>query len=246
MNARSSRAPRPAGLAPWRLFLAARYGRRMRIAACSCGRLKVSCEGEPVRISMCHCLACQRRTGSVFSVQARWPADRVTIEGPVHEYDRVGDEGSKATFRFCPTCGATVYWDSDGMPGLIAVPVGAFADPVFPPPRSSSSGESEDEFAGSPGSCRRLFVVTGGAARPRNGVTCSAWTARVAFDVLDYPPARRSPTPATAPSSSTLGTSSSTRNISHRIFVATGNAKKSLRPRSGSREASRTTGRPQR
>ena len=84
---------------------------------------------------MCHCLACQRRTGGVFSVQARWPADRVTLEGRVQEYPLVGDEGSTATFRFCPTCGATVYYTSDAMPGMIAVPVGAFADPTFPPPR---------------------------------------------------------------------------------------------------------------
>ena len=86
---------------------------------------------------MCHCLACQKRTGSVFSVQARWPSDRVTIEGQAHEYVRAGDEGTKATFRFCATCGATVYWDNSSMPGMIAVPVGAFADPTFPPPSVS-------------------------------------------------------------------------------------------------------------
>src|SRR5262245_54274336 len=108
---------------------------RMRTATCSCGQLKVSCTGDPIRISMCHCLACQRRTGSAFAIQARWPSDRVTIEGQAHEYVRVGDEGSRATFRFCPTCGATVYWDNDGLPGSIAVPVGAFADPTFPPPQ---------------------------------------------------------------------------------------------------------------
>ena len=89
---------------------------------------------------MCHCLACQRRTGSAFSIQARWPSDRVTIEGQAKEYARVGDEGSTATFRFCPTCGATVYWENDTMPGTIAVPVGAFADPTFPPPRVSVYG----------------------------------------------------------------------------------------------------------
>ena len=84
---------------------------------------------------MCHCLACQKRTGSAFSIQARWPSERVTIAGQAQEYRRTGDEGSTATFRFCPTCGATVYWDNDSMPGMIAVPVGAFADPTFPPPR---------------------------------------------------------------------------------------------------------------
>jgi hypothetical protein len=109
----------------------------MRTASCSCGQLKARCEGEPVRISICHCLACQQRTGSAFGIQARWPSDRVAIEGRAHDYVRVGDRGSKITFRFCPTCGATVYYDIDAMPGLIAVPVGAFADPTFPPPRLS-------------------------------------------------------------------------------------------------------------
>ena len=41
---------------------------------------------------------------------------------------------SRGEFRFCPTCGSTVYYDIDDMPGFIAVPVGAFADPTFPPP----------------------------------------------------------------------------------------------------------------
>jgi hypothetical protein len=107
----------------------------IRVAACSCGQLTARCEGEPVRVSLCHCLACQRRTGSAFGLQARWPAARVTVTGRATEYVRVGDEGSAATFRFCPTCGATVYYDSDHMPGMIALPVGAFADPTFPPPQ---------------------------------------------------------------------------------------------------------------
>ena len=98
------------------------------------------CDGEPVRVSMCHCLACQKRSGSVFAVTARWPAERVTFEGRANEWQRTGDEGSTATFRFCPTCGATVYWDSDGIPGMIAVAAGAFADPAFPPPTVSVYG----------------------------------------------------------------------------------------------------------
>lgn len=56
-----------------------------RQASCRCGNLVVRTRGEPVRVSICHCLACQQRTGSVFGMQARFPADAVTIEGPGRE-----------------------------------------------------------------------------------------------------------------------------------------------------------------
>jgi hypothetical protein len=108
-----------------------------RRASCCCGQLRVSTEGEPVRISMCHCLSCQQRTGSAFGVQARFARERVTIEGRSTEYVRTGDSGGRATFHFCPACGSTVYWELDGLPGFVGVAVGAFADPGFPPPKVS-------------------------------------------------------------------------------------------------------------
>lgn len=105
-----------------------------RRATCSCGQLCVVAEGDPIRVSVCHCLACQRRTGSAFGVQARFPRDQVTIEGRATEYVRTGDTGNVARFHFCPDCGATVYYQLEQVPDAIAVPVGAFADPgVFPP-----------------------------------------------------------------------------------------------------------------
>ena len=107
-----------------------------RIASCSCGQLRVMCEGEPTRISICHCLECQKRTGSVFAMQARFPRARVRIEGRSTQWTRLGDSGGSATFHFCPVCGATVYWETNGS-DTIAVAVGAFADPNFPPPRVS-------------------------------------------------------------------------------------------------------------
>lgn len=88
-----------------------------------------------MRISVCHCLACQQRTGSAFGVQARWHRDRVTIAGDATEFSRTGDAGGTATFRFCPHCGSTVYWTIDAQPELVAVAVGAFADPSFPAPK---------------------------------------------------------------------------------------------------------------
>ena len=90
-----------------------------------------------MRVSVCHCLACQRRTGSAFGFQARFPRDRVEIHGRAHEYVRISDDGESRRFSFCPECGATVFYVIDADPDVIAVPVGVFADPSFPPPRVS-------------------------------------------------------------------------------------------------------------
>ena len=108
-----------------------------RRAACSCGQLSLTIEGAPARISMCHCLECQRRTGAVTSNQARFPCEQVKVEGRATEWTRKGASGNALTFRFCPVCGSTVYWTGEGFPGLYAVAIGAFADPTFPPPTVS-------------------------------------------------------------------------------------------------------------
>lgn len=89
-------------------------------------------DGDPIRVSICHCLACQRRTGSVFGVQARFAEEQVTVDGRHAEYVRVSDDGEERTFHFCPGCGSTVFYASTS--GMVAIPVGAFADPSFPSP----------------------------------------------------------------------------------------------------------------
>ena len=108
-----------------------------KTASCSCGQLKAQVTSEPVRVSVCHCFACQRRTGSVFGTQARFAAEAVTITGAFTTYARGDDDGNQVVFRFCPACGATVFYTFDDMAGFIGIPVGAFADPNFPSPAFS-------------------------------------------------------------------------------------------------------------
>jgi hypothetical protein len=109
----------------------------IRSASCSCGQLALTTTEDPVRVSACHCLACQRRTGSVFGAQARFRREAVEITGESRTFIRIGDEGNKVTFNFCPFCGSTVHYAMEGWEDRIAVPVGAFADPGFPPPAFS-------------------------------------------------------------------------------------------------------------
>ena len=107
---------------------------KTRIARCSCGALTATCAGEPERRSICHCLDCQRRSGSAFSLNATFREDQVRVEGKSASFHRISDEGNWARFHFCPRCGATVHYQIELRPGMVTIPVGAFADPGFPEP----------------------------------------------------------------------------------------------------------------
>lgn len=108
-------------------------GEVTRRAACSCGDLSIAVAGEPLGIGICHCLDCQRRTGSVFAALATFAAPW-TVEGAASEYRRTGDAGATFTFRFCPRCGTNLFHTEDGVAGTVSVAVGGFADPRFAPP----------------------------------------------------------------------------------------------------------------
>jgi hypothetical protein len=108
----------------------------MRTASCTCGQLRIDVQGEPLGVGICHCLACQQRTGSVFAALARFAAP-FEVRGTATEYVRTGDQGARFTFRFCPVCGTNLFHTEEGEVGSVGVAVGGFADPGFPAPRVS-------------------------------------------------------------------------------------------------------------
>src|SRR5262245_13880655 len=56
-----------------------RYGNRT--ASCACGQLRVMCAGDPMMVSLCHCLECQKRTGSTYGIAAFFSREAVKTEG---------------------------------------------------------------------------------------------------------------------------------------------------------------------
>lgn len=104
-----------------------------KTASCCCGSLRVHVKGNPIRTSICHCTACQQRTGSVFACQVRFLNSNVTIDGASKVYERTGDSGGKIEFHFCGNCGSTVYYSLGGLPDHTVVAAGAFADSKYIP-----------------------------------------------------------------------------------------------------------------
>ena len=117
-----------------------------RTASCRCGQLRATAKGDPVRVSVCHCLACQKRTGSAFSSQLRWPAECVHVEGQSKQWTRTADSGQKCTYHFCPDCGSTVHYGGGNFPDMIAIPMGAFDDPYIAWPDYSVWEERKHEW----------------------------------------------------------------------------------------------------
>src|SRR5262245_53931947 len=115
-------------------------------AQCSCGALSVAIDGDAAAVVACHCVACQRRTGSVFGVGAYYAREQLAISGASTAYNRPTDAGHTFTSYFCPTCGTSVYWHSGKNPGMIGVAVGAIADPHFPAPVRSVWEEGKHEW----------------------------------------------------------------------------------------------------
>nr|WP_315399716.1 GFA family protein [uncultured Duganella sp.] len=107
-----------------------------RTAACSCGQLSIEVHGAARGVGICNCLACQRRTGSVFAALASFDAP-YRVRGEATEYVRTGERGARFVFRFCPVCGSTVFHTEVGNDAAVSVAVGAFADPTFPAPTVS-------------------------------------------------------------------------------------------------------------
>jgi hypothetical protein len=109
-----------------------------RIAHCCCGSLRAVVTGEPELVAACHCMECQRRTGSPFGVSTYFLKEQVRTEGLNKVYERRSDSGRKVEFRFCPNCGSTVFWHAEFGPHLVGIAFGAFADPSMPWPTHSA------------------------------------------------------------------------------------------------------------
>lgn len=121
-------------------------GFSMANAQCVCGALRLVMRAPEKLVAVCHCLACQRRTGTSFSVNAFYAADTVEISGAVTEFNRVAESGRNVRMYFCPICGSTVYWKPDAAPAMIGVAVGALADPDFPAPTLSIFEQSKHHW----------------------------------------------------------------------------------------------------
>lgn len=77
---------------------------------CSCGAVRYRLASDPLFVHCCHCLNCQRQTGSAFVINILIETDRVELLGEEPEAVSVPRSGGKKQKIWrCPTCRVALY-----------------------------------------------------------------------------------------------------------------------------------------
>lgn len=71
---------------------------------CNCGAVRITLEGEPSRVGVCHCQTCRRETGSAFMAFAAWNQNQLTVTGETRSW--AADVEHR---HFCPVCGSALF-----------------------------------------------------------------------------------------------------------------------------------------
>ncbi len=100
-----------------------------REGGCSCGRVRYRLTSEPLFVHCCHCLNCQRQTGSAFVINLLIELDRVDVlAGSPQAVDVPRDEGAPQTVYRCPACQVALY-SRYGHPAVRFVRAGTLDEP---------------------------------------------------------------------------------------------------------------------
>ena len=95
---------------------------------CLCGAVRFKVAGAPIRMAQCHCLDCQRASGTGHMSNAIFRVADVTLTGKTASFASSSDSGNVLTRHFCPTCGGRVFLYNKARPDMIVMAVGAFDD----------------------------------------------------------------------------------------------------------------------
>jgi hypothetical protein len=83
---------------------------QQREGRCACGAVRYRLTSDPMFVHCCHCLNCQRQTGSAFVINLLIEADRVELlAGDPQPVDVARDDGSKQRIFRCPDCQVAVF-----------------------------------------------------------------------------------------------------------------------------------------
>jgi hypothetical protein len=97
---------------------------------CACRAVRYRLSSQPLFVHCCHCLNCQRQTGSAFVINLLIESDRVEmLAGEPKPVEVPRDDGSVQQIFRCPSCQVAVF-SHYGRPGVSFVRGGTLDDPT--------------------------------------------------------------------------------------------------------------------
>ena len=78
--------------------------------SCQCGEVQYQIKEEPLVLYRCHCIECQKQSGSGFGM-SMWVRndDFEILRGSLKHFQRTADSGRKMECFFCGNCGVRIY-----------------------------------------------------------------------------------------------------------------------------------------
>jgi hypothetical protein len=97
---------------------------------CACGAVRYRLKSKPMFVHCCHCLDCQRQTGSAFVLNALIEADRVEmLAGKAQPIAVPTDSGKPHRIFRCPSCQTAVWSEYGGLESIHFVRLGTLDRP---------------------------------------------------------------------------------------------------------------------
>ncbi|BCL69982.1 aldehyde-activating protein [Vibrio nigripulchritudo] len=107
----------------------------VKSGSCLCGEVQVEVSGDPIFVIACHCIKCQKRTGSPLGITCFFPESAVKVSGELKDYQRGSDSGREITHHFCSTCGTQALSRTPAVPNCIGISSGVFDDTTWIKPQ---------------------------------------------------------------------------------------------------------------
>ena len=77
--------------------------------SCQCGAIQYEVSQEPIVVYACHCMECQKLSGSAFGMGMVLGSDALKVDGELSMWERKSDSGNINVSYFCKTCGNKIY-----------------------------------------------------------------------------------------------------------------------------------------
>ena len=106
---------------------------------CLCGAVTYEFSSEPIACVHCHCLDCQKVTGSGFATVFGLADEQVELNGreALGQFTISADSGQSVTRLFCRTCGSQLFTQAENNPDFLWIKAGSLNDSSWLKPTDS-------------------------------------------------------------------------------------------------------------